>query len=521
MPTAVMHVDQVVETFADYRARAEGEFVSYLKVKHGALIPDSSQVTLEWAKEQGLEWAVEEAIGDEYSFWDDEESFYIDRQASRHEDLVEIFMMRSGNGGIEPVGERGKANGDDALVLAKGSFAQLVMRNWEGQVIFAIGPLPKLDDELDLDKMVADNKAATVFVAKCLAACDPTSPSYLDAAQGKPAVIEVSDRVRDLARRGWIVDAARDVIDRAYATAHSVAKDDDAAAESVFESNFGIAAGDLLVVRDEVDTLIEFAENFDGELPDSVSKQYEREYLRLREFVLDRMAYAEEQPYVPDTAWTSKRVDLSAYRTAAAIQVDHASIAPFLAAQGQIRYPLMHAAPGSMSRMSEKDFDIHVMPRILEKYPFERAKSENGLWTLYTSGPGSEHEAEGALVFRGHRSWGHLHALGALTARWLRDTPAVALSELPQWFHLSSDPVEVSEVLASTRPPETVMKPFGDLSVTGVLFEKRGAEIAQLYVTHAAHPVLMTASFRPVIVDGQWNVSEADVSSTQEVDHGR
>lgn len=524
MPTAVMHVDQVVETFSDYRDRAEGEFVSHLKAKHGTLVPDSVTVTLEWAKEQGLESAVEEAIGDEYPFWDDEENFYRDAQQHRDEDLTEILSMRSGRDGIEPVGAPGKANDDDVYVLAKGSFAQLVKREWEHQVVFAIGPVPKLDDQLDLDKMVADTKAASLFVAKCLAACDPTNSTYLDAAQGKPAVI-ASDRARDLARRGWIVDAAREIIDLAYAAARFVANDDDVAAESDFESNYGISADDLLVVRDEVDTLIEFAETFDGALPGSVGKQYEQEYQLLRDFALNRLAEAGETPYAPDTAWTSKKVDLSAYRTAAVIQVDQASIEPFVATRGASENPLTHAAPGSMSKMSEGDFDAHLLPRILEKYPFERAKSENGLWTLYTVGPEPEHGEEGALVFRGHSGWGHLDGIEQRTAQWLKENPAVELWNLPCWFHLSDDPAVIREVLASPEAPEAVMKalskPNGELAVTGVLFEDRGNEISQLYVTQAADPVFMNASFRPVMVNGQWNVQEAEVSSTQEVGYGR
>lgn len=516
LSTFVVHVDSAPSGFDEYREQAEKGFVSHLEAQHANLIPKDAEPTLDWAQDNGLTSIIEDAIGGEYPYWDNETGFYANASEERFD---EVICALSRNGEMTRQSDlRRTAVDEGAVVLDSGKYVQLLMREWETYIYLAVGPTDQVEEELPREPFDAK---AELFVAKCLAACVPSKTTFHQVA-GKPAAIALTDHEHLLVKDGRVVAAAERVISRITAAAHVLNDNPDAAREAKFLLDFGITVSDLYVRDDDVANVLDFVERL-RELPSTVIAQYDTEYAQMRDTMMGRLASLEYKPAMPDTAWTSKVVDMRAYRHAAAIQLDGPGVASFLWNEGSPMDVMGRVAPGCISVMSEAAFDDVVLGKITEHYPHKARVTSNGYFTLYTTGA-TPSQQEGVLVFRGHRDWGHLQTAEARTEGWIKAGGTATREQLPVWF----DYVPASgvrEVLASLPAPSSVVKSFfdanGDLKVTGMLVERRGDEMGQVFVTESLAPNTDRAQFRPVLVNGVWNEPSPQLANEKGVGHGR
>lgn len=515
LSTFVVHIDAVRQDFDDYREDAEKEFVGYLKKTHPNLVQEGDEPSLAWAEENGLKSIIEDAIGDSFPYWDNQEGFYLEESRNRYDDLLNALVDASQRGDLPSTSVDA-----DARVVASKKYAQLLLREWETYLYLAVGPTDELEEYLPAQ---AFDTKAELFVARCLAACEPANTSFLHVA-GKPAAIELDDRERLMVRDGLRAAPAERLIDRIQAIANELddQEEQDAAAEAKFLEDFGITTSELAVRRDDVEAILEFV-NHVGELPCTVMEQYGTEYEQMRDELLSQLAAMEEQPMRPDTAWTSKRVDMRPYRDAAVIQLDGSAIATMIYGQ-HATTAVESAVPGAISIMSEEQLDAFVLKKVLEQYPHEAAKSLEGYFTLYTRGSSPSQQQEGALVYRGHLSWGNVAKAEQRTDEWVKTGGTATRLQLPVWYdYVPAN--QVREVLVSLPAPSSVVKSFfdanGDLKVTGMLVERRGDEMGQVYVTDSAAPDKDHANFRPVLVNGAWVEPTPVLENERGVSYGR
>jgi hypothetical protein len=238
-----------------------------------------------------------------------------------------------------------------------------------------------------------------------------------------------------------------------------------------------------------------------------VVQGYEQELYALESALLNAMACNGENPYRPDTAWTSKKVDLSPYRHVLAIQLDAAQVERV--ERGGFQVSEFLSGP-RMSLMPEAIFDRTVTGSIQKAFPKAVGPSDD-VTQLYVSSGNSAQSMGGVLVWRGHLEWLGERVQDKSDA-WLRQGGIAPLSELPLWMHLAADPEEIRATLDQVRAP--VGSPE---DVTGVLAETRDGEYGTVFITYSSRPYDLGASYEAVLLNG---TAQTSPELRQELSHG-
>lgn len=523
--TSVIHVDDLRESFADYRAHAEEAFKQWLVKNHpsttvlqllgvrpGAAEEFTGSV-IAWAKENGLQDYLEEALSDDYPVWDNENAFAQDQSEDRFNELT--YAIRLASKQALPTAE---ADADQlkqaifdadrgAMVLALGQYAQVVIRHWESYLYLGVAPKNEVDNEGHFITKGRD-PTLTELLGRCWAICDPDNNAFARyRAPGRDAAL-VELRPSEIGlRHGDRVDARllQGVVDRIVERAQQLDAANDQPGMKQFKADFGIEVPHLLSSKKnvELDVHIEFVSQFNA-TPAMVVEGYERELNILNRAILDCMASLSEKPLRPDTAWTSKVVDLSGYRHVVAVQVGAEQI-DALQAQKTIDVAMSSAAACQISLMPENVFDRTVTGAIQQRYPYQELIEPGGL-ELHLRSAGDRDG--GVVVWRGHRDW-LATDMGGQQSAWLREKGSARLGELPAWMSLATDSSEIRETLDALAVPAAVGKGFfsaeGDLEVTGVLVEVRDGDYGSAHVTYSSRPFGVDATFETVLLNGEWN----------------
>ena len=506
--TDVIQVDSMSETFEAYRERA----LDALKVEVASRYPDVqvADLTLVGLGEMGLDAAITDLI-EEFPFWDDEGAFARDNSQQRYADLKEALEAAVAS-------VTGKELSDDELkhlkcdldksaaVVGLGRYAQVVLREWESDLYVGIAPTNKVEDGFyrwgDMDGSDMER-----LLGKCLSWIRPDNKQldvYRDGmGNSVPKLIELENGES-------LFKVSTRVFEKAEQLEMSAS---DAAAADQFFKEFGVTTAQVMAMdQTQVEYQCELIDSIDA-TPTIVKQAYAKELDALSRAVLNCMAELGEEPYRPSGAWTSKKVDLSPYRHVAAVQLDAQGLASVK--KGELLQAL-ECDPWRASILRESEFDRTVVGAIQNRFPVA-TKLHGDMYTLYERRHDSGTDADGVLVWRGHRSWGQLDGLQVKQAQWLNDGRAVNLGDLPQWMALSTDGSDVSATLDGA--PQALAQTFydaeGSLDVTGVLAEVGDGDYRSLFVTNSSRPFAKNASYEAVLFNGQWKPTDVPTPSME------
>ena len=519
--TSVIHVDQLLESFDDYQEMAGESFKHWLQETHPGKFPDVPGVAqggelIAWAKANNLHSYLEEALDDEYQFWDDPEAYVQDASEMRLEEL-EASVCASIAKAL-PGAKVGRASlkgrefwGDKcATVLAQTRFAQVVLRHWEGMLFFAIAPKNEVEN---LGPFLTSENQSDIcqFVGRCWAACDPQNKDfsrYIRSDRGA-APVDLRPTEVGLSHDGRITSRLLDaVVARAVERATVLEAEDSEVDCQDFTEDFGIEPCELTHVHltGYLDFHLECIEELSA-TPVMVFQGYQQELYALESALLNAMACNDEEPYRPDGAWTSKKVDLSPYRHVLAIQLDAAQVERV--ERGGFQVSEFLSGP-RMSLMPEAVFDRTVTGSIQKAFPKAVGPSDD-VNQLYVSSGNSAQSMGGVLVWRGHLEWLGERVQDKSDA-WLRQGGIAPLSELPLWMTLSTDPDEIRATLDQVEAPVTSPQ-----DVTGVLAETRDGDFGSVFVTYASRPYDLGASYEAVLLNG---TAQTPSKIQSELSHG-
>lgn len=506
LPTTVVHVDGVLRYFDDYREEAEKKFVEYVREHYADRLPEDEEPTLEWAKSEGLGAIIEAAIGDEFPDWDDQDGYSQQEAKQRFDDLldrvVEVFGESKLPGLTQHYPMLTPEFDKAAHVLARSEWAQVVVRQWEGMIYFGVGPSDAIEDLGDLNLGTVESK----FIEKVWAACDPKSTAFYLAADKKPAPIELTQQEQAMSvlvrQYGYRPngDLLTSVVERLRAQAAEL---DNYNANLQFFNDFGITPHDLATLNVEIEGLIAFVEEYGG-TPDMVAQGYERDRQALRSALLTAMAIEGEKPYSPDTAWTSKRVDLSPFRQVAVVHLDRINASACIVNQDPLK-AIGSAAPGSVSFMSEAEFEQSVMDSVERIAPHKVLELNDGMFSIHSPMGGLRPHDHGVLVFRGRLEWGHFDGYNKQVEKWLQQGGTSPLEQLPGWMKLATSGPEIRSILDSLPAGSKIAECYdksGDLQVTGALVETRNGAYSTVFVTTESKPHMLSASYEPLVLNG-------------------
>lgn len=546
--TEVIHVDQLKESFADYQKEGIDACVAWLNAhRPDIFLPNLSSLTPQEIERAGnIEFLQPpddpsvkswEELVDEYPFLNDESGFYQEKSGERIADFESELRSLELPPGLKTVSladshvtskyaERGEDR--NRSVLAKGRHAQVVLRYWEDMIFIGIGPTPAVENDSQTCSENVDGELDT-FLARCWAACDPSNSRFVDYVRplGGPAPVELRPSEIAVSLGGAVApDLLACVVDRAAKAAELIVSIEDQNAEeykkseSSFKKSFGISPKQLLAYEqgDELGIYVEFTGAHDS-TPMMLQSEYENEFATLKHAVLDRIAALGEEPMRPDSAWTSKAVDLSAYQHTLVVQLDADEVAIALLNPGRI--PMMAAdadpKPFRSSFMATNVYDRTVVGAVQQAYPVKI--DLNPSTALYLRSEADK--SGGAMVWTGHASWLAVDPQGTQRA-WLARSESCQLGELPGWMSLVTGADEIRETLSSLAAPAEIARNFyteeGNLDVTGLLLETRDGEYGAAFVCYGARPFANDAGYEPVLLGGQWNVPSAE--NNAELGHG-
>lgn len=525
--TSVVHVDDVQRSFDEYRKEAEEAFSRYVHEHYADRVPEDGEVTFEWAEDAGLQDIIETAIGDEFPRWNDASAYMQEESEQRYDDLLgsvgEQFESTKISG-VKALYPMPQADFDpSARVIACSKWAQAVVREWESNIYFAVGPSQLLEDLGEVTLGTDESR----FIAKLWAACDPKSTAFYLASDKAPALIELTDEERAFVadhrgRPGYHPngDALTAIVERLREQAAEL---DTPKANEEFFNAYGISPYGLATKTLEIEGMIAFVEEFGG-TPDMVMASYERDREALHEVLLQALAINGEKPYRPNTAWTSKPVNLSPYRSVAMVQLDAEGARHFTLGDNPLA-AIASAAPSSVAIMRESDFDAWVMDS-LTAAGMSKAKVSNGdMFTLMApathAGPVATMDSA-VLLFRGCLEWGHFAGRNAGVQSWMERGGAVPLEELPSWLSFKPAGTELRSI-AQALPAAAAGQFFdgaGDLSATGAFVQSLGDSYNTVFVTTASDPKSPSAVYKAVVFDGQAVNAPSAPSNTREVTYG-
>ncbi len=556
LDTETWHVDAVPVSFDDYRESALQELRDAVKAANPGISDEAlKHVSLDELQDFG--WEIEgldeikEGIEEEFEFLDSREGYYQSIGDDRCTELVEGLQGAVANvvgdkrdySALRKAMKYEKCDADkNAFVMGVGKLTQVVLRSWENYYYIGIGPTNELDQLDYLFKSENADAYVETLLTRCMAALDPENPKL--AAHRTPlAPIElrphesvtpgeknlelleaVVRRAVVLAERleseledmdGWVVDPA----DASAAAAARAALEERI---SQFEAGFGVAPAEFSVLSDSIDEYLAFVEQI-GMTPGMAEVAYGEELSRMTDAVLNFMAVNEEDVYRPDSAWTSRKTDLSPYRYAAAVQLDAQAAALIKSGQDSALIQVLTQDPSRVSLMKESDFDACLAGAVQAACPIV-TKLKTEMFTLHEEAPATANQSA-VLVWRGHLDWGHfdLKKFEAASQKLVNDGAGISLDDLPQWMtHLTLEEHLRGTLGAVDIPPE-VAKSFyaadGSLEVTGVLAEAGVGQMRALYVTTSARPFEPTAHYEPVVLNGL--VREVPAPTPEmEVSHG-
>lgn len=526
--TSVVYVDELLESFEDYRQRAEQEFKRWLVENHPSTtvlqllgeipgaVEEFSGSIIDWAKENHLQGYLDEALGEEFPLWDSPETFAVEESADRLDLLLESTSGSLAQALPKVLVNRGALkhrqfwSDPNAMVLAEARYAQVALRHWEGNLYFAVAP--KNDVENQGPFLTREHKAEICeFLGRCWAACDPQNKEfsrYSNSARG-PAPVELrpteAGRIHDGKVDSILLDA---VVARAVAQATQLEASGDEAGIQAFTDAFGIEPSYLVHAERTSDLAVhlECVEELDA-TPQMVMDSYTHESRALENALLNSLARDGEKPMRPDTAWTSKAVDLSNYRHVVAVQVGPEQIEKLMHAPS---LPSELLSGPRMSVMRENVFDRTVAGAVQNVYPHV-ADVHGDIMKLHLRSAGDT-VGGGVFVWRGHLDWLAQNVQGT-SDLWLREQGSTRLGELPVWMSLQTDSGAVRDVLDSVAAPASIAKNFftedGSLDVTGVMVETRDGDYGTVYVTYDSRPHSLSARYEAVLLNGTWNMPTA------------
>ncbi len=371
--TSVVHVDGVTVSFAEYREQAGASLAAWLKEEHPDLVPEGQVVTLDWAEQYLPRATVEEALEDGYCFWDTESGYLQDASSDRYADLCEglqrSFALALPQAETSPDTLKYRTFDDDksALVLAKGRYAQAVIRGWQSDLCIGIAPTNELENYgpfiAKSNDPASHNQEVCEFLGRCWAVCDPKNQEfarYVDAQRG-PVPVELRPTEVGLVHNnlvdGRLLD---DVVARVVEQARQLdAEEGNDEALSSFQKAFGIEPAFLLLCERDgtLAVHVELVAQFNA-TPAILIAGYQRESGVMEHAMLDCMASMDEKPTRADTSWTSRKVDLSAYRHVVVVQLDGAETKAVL--ERGVLTVSAGTAPSRVSVMPENVFDRTV-----------------------------------------------------------------------------------------------------------------------------------------------------------------
>ena len=525
LATTVVHVDDVTRSFAEYREEAQAEFERQMRRDYPDRLPEDDEVTLDWAKDEGMESIIEATIGEEFPRWDDEQLYHEEEAAQRYEDLLdsvgEVFAASKLAGVTAHYPMLTPEFDKSARVIARSEWAQVVVREWESNIYFAVGPSDAVEQLAPLRLNTSESK----FIAKCWSACDPKSTAFYLAADKSPAPIKLtaaessmellSHYGREYHPNG---DLLTSVVDRLRSQAAELDNYNDNVA---FFNTYGITPHELAEKTLEIEGMIALVEDYGG-TPDMIAQAYERDRKALSDVLMTAMAINDEKPYRPDTAWTSKRADMSPYRQVAVVQLDGASASAFIVNQSPLN-AISSAAPGSVSFMSEAEFERSIADAVARVAPHKVLEMNGGMFAIHSPvNGGLRNHDHGVLVFRGRMEWGHFDGYEKKVQEWLQNGGTTPLEQLPTWMTLATSGSEIRSILESLPSGSSVASCFdeqGDLLVTGALVESRNGEHSTVFVTTGSRPEMLSASYEPLVLNGV-AIKPATPSNDREATYG-
>lgn len=513
--TTVVHVDGLLESFEDYRKRANASLAAYVEEHYADRVEPGDVVDIEWARDHGLLDVVEAAIGDEFPLWDQEEAYARENAENRYWNLAESVTSHLQTGALQgmEVWESGSqmaraAFDGGARVIACTPLTQVVMREWESSIYLGVGPSDALENTEDFPQ----DKDVEKFIAKCCAACDPRSTAFYLAADKRPAPVELTRheimRVAESRRyphlHGAMTDVLAAVVGRITAQAEVLEEGGNASYNDqlAFFNDFGIAPDDLLLKKDLVQDMIAFLEDHKA-TPGMANAAYETEFEQLSERLMTALAINGEEPYRPTTAWTSKRVDMSPYRMVSVMHLEDQAARMAVYGQDNLLAVMSGVKPGCVSVMREADFVKHVAHAVTAQCPVERVHLNGGMATLMTASA-ADPDLGSILVWRGRPEWGHFAQIERNDALWIEKGGVAQLTDLPSWMKQTVDGHGIRSELDALKLPEGQAASFydsrGDLTVTGVLSESVPG--GNVFVTSSDLPLAPEAQYRAVVYQG-------------------
>lgn len=524
--TDSLSVNDLVESWEELRERAFKALIDYLKGNHPEIeLPEDA--TLQWAEDELPSELLSEALDDEFPYWDSQESWGTEQSQERwrhflHELVPRAVLSANKDVRTDPAEVRHYQcpHDTDATTVAVGRLVQVVMRHWETDFVFGIGPTAALDNE---EPTFENEQYRPLFelIGRVWAACsdDPAFDRYR-----QPLVpVEVSAAERaEAAKYERINDSLLSrVLGRVVSEATLIGVRSDEAAAERFEKAYGISAETLVRESDVLDELCAFVRDFGG-TPAMVGQAYDREFAVMFDAVVGALASEGETVCRPDTAWTSTRVDLSPYRQAVVMQLHRDGVKLALGDKYDDVLQMARETPAyKTSVMSESVYERSVAGAVKARYPHEVALfKSDGMWTLHLRD--ANDREEGVLVFRGHESWGHLPGLKREQDEYFKSGTGRLLSVLPSWFHLATDVGEIKDILSSLSAPQSLRGDLygdeGEPQVTGLLVEVRDGEYGSVFASTSARPYESLALYECVLLNGRWN--EPAPEATMEPGHG-
>lgn len=511
LPTKVLLVDAVDVSFETYIEAANREFVKSFNAAYApAKLPEDLNA-LEWAQESSRLDLFDEYVSDEYPYWDNKDSYYREVSSDRYVVVKNTAQAAAKIAGGNECEERFE---DDvaAIVIARGKLTQVVMREWQDSIYLGVGPCHELDNFVEIP-VDADLER---FVSKAWLRAAPSNVSITGLAAGSPIPIalEPLEKVfidNDEPDVAALMGLAARVAEIAAATSEADAEQ--------FAVDYGVSPSYFLEhAVGKLHDIIEFTAVFDV-LPTEALAEYQREHKAHFDSLLNGLAFADEKPAMPDTAWTSKAIDMRPFRTVAVAVLNQEQVQKFVPAADALDL-LAEVKPHLLQVMTEAQYGAHLKSHYDQMTTVVDAPFSGGGFLVKAMDAES---GSGVLIFQGHAAWGHLDAALNGQQAWLSSGEGVERSSLPDWVQLTSDPAEVRDLVSSLAAPANVidrlMDDAGKVLVTGVAVQMLDDVVRTVYVTRSATPDSPAASYEPILIDGQFN-ERADVEPSPEVTHG-
>ena len=499
MPEFTVHVDDLPETFEEYRGRAEAAWIEHARTHFASLIEDDVVPDFAWAQENLSQSEIESAIEEEFPHWDDQEGYSVNASGDRLDDLIESLGESLQEESLQ-ITDRVTylKHVDDAISIARGKLVDVVVKPWETQLYIGVGPSAKLEEQGKFDFSPAVER----FVAMHMSACAPTKSSFYELSASHDYEFTMSPRVISLLREGRKMAAASELLDATVDLARTLEVSGSSDDCDAFQRRFGLEPSHVTMqsTSDQIDILFDYAEAI-GDLPTSVAKAYQVEFAKARDAVKKCLALSGEQVYQRDTGWTSKRVDLSDFRDVALVSLNEGQL-------GQIRW--VASLGEAMSQMQlylgveqvafvKQSALAGLEDRLRDSFNPVTVEAKDGLLALYSAGSG----LGGMAVLDAS----YLSSLRYRSpAKIAHDGAGFFRDDLPAWLEPVTDPKglrDVVQAVASLPGLEShLVMSGGDLAVSGMLVLKDGGGVQSLYATNDPVPGARS-TYRPLVIHGQ------------------